>query len=252
MKSTAEAFFATRPLWVSVPSIVAVSVLASLSAMFLLIELLDHGYGPTFRRSLTIAIVAPVLVSAPIGGYIVHLLREADRARSQAQVLAWHDELTGLLNRRRFCELGREALAGAQQHTGLPWAAVIDIDDFKHFNDRHGHGVGDELLRAVGQALKREARSGDLVARWGGEEFVVLMQAAGAEQAEARAERMRLAVKALRVPMPKGGSVSCTVSVGATEAAAGEPFEAFIDRADQAMYGAKLDGKDRTLLLTRD
>ena len=83
-----RSFFLTRPLWQTIPFIVAISVASSVGALFLLSELMGMDYGPTFARSLTIAILAPTLVSAPVGGYIVHLLREVERARHQALLQA--------------------------------------------------------------------------------------------------------------------------------------------------------------------
>jgi predicted signal transduction protein with EAL and GGDEF domain len=92
MRSGLQGFFVRQPLWVSIPLIVALSVASSVGTLFLLTELMGMPYGPSFRRSLAIAITAPVLVSAPIGGWIVHLLREVELARQQAQALAWNDE----------------------------------------------------------------------------------------------------------------------------------------------------------------
>jgi diguanylate cyclase len=248
MRITVQAFFTGRPLWVTVPVIVATSIAASLGALFMLVELLGQGYGPTFTRSLTIAIVAPTLVSAPIGGFIVHLLREVERARLQAQTLAWHDELTGLLNRRRFSELGRREFALAHRGGRRLAAVLIDIDDFKRINDHHGHAAGDEVLRAIGRTLVREVRGTDLVARWGGEEFAMLLPDTGADELLGLCERVRSAIMALRVPVPEGAELACTASIGLTEARAGDSFDSCLDRADQAMYRAKFEGKNRVVV----
>jgi diguanylate cyclase (GGDEF)-like protein len=247
MHRSVNAFFVTQPLWVTIPVIVAASVAASVGALFLLVELLGHGYGPTFGRSLTIAIAAPTLVSAPIGGYIVHLLREVDRARQLAQALAWHDPLTGRLNRRRMIELGERELAIARRAGRPVTAALIDIDDFKRINDQHGHAGGDAVLRAVAVAVAAQLRSTDFVARWGGEEFALILPDTDIEQAGPVAERVRAAVEALALPLGEALVQRCTISIGLSQALAEERFDPWIDRADRAMYRAKAAGKNRVL-----
>jgi len=247
MHRSVNAFFVTRPLWVTIPVIVAASVAASVGALFVLVELLGHGYGPTFGRSLTIAIAAPTLVSAPIGGYIVHLLREVDRARQQAQALAWHDPLTGQLNRRRMIELGERELAMARRAGRPVTAALIDIDDFKRINDQHGHAGGDAVLRAVALAVAAQLRGTDFVARWGGEEFALILPDADIGEATLVAERVRAAVEGLAIALGETHAQRCTISIGLSQARADDRFDPWIDRADRAMYRAKAAGKNRVL-----
>jgi diguanylate cyclase (GGDEF)-like protein len=248
MQRHVQNFFIKRPLWMTIPVIVAISVAASLGALFGLTELMGMGYGPGFRRSLTIAITAPTLVSAPIGGYIVHLLREVEIARQQAQARAWNDELTRLMNRRRFTEIGMRELALSQRAGRRLVAVMLDVDDFKRINDQHGHAGGDKLLRALGGALPGELRATDLVSRWGGEEFALLMPDAGADDAARRLECLRQAVEALPVEGANGSPCRCTVSIGVTEATAQDSFDSMIDRADKAMYLAKSGGKNRIVV----
>ena len=247
MHGSVSAFFVRQPMWVTIPAIVATSVASSVGALFLLVELLGHGYGPTFGRSLTIAIVAPTLVSAPIGGYIVHLLREVERARQHAQALAWQDALTGQLNRRRMTELGERELALARRSGRPLTAALIDIDDFKRINDQNGHAAGDAVLQAVARAVADALRSTDLVARWGGEEFALILPDADQTQGSQTAERVRQAVERLRIPVSNGPPLRCTISVGVSQARADDAFDPWIDRADHAMYRAKAAGKNRVL-----
>jgi diguanylate cyclase (GGDEF)-like protein len=245
-----QAFFVGRPLWLTIPVIVAVSIASSVGALFLLVELLGHGYGPTFGRSLTIAIAAPTLVSAPIGGYIVHLLREVDRARQHAQAQAWHDALTGLLNRRRLVELGERELAIAHRGKRVVSAALIDIDDFKRINDEHGHAAGDAVLQAVAAAIRSRLRTTDLVGRWGGEEFAVFLPDTDADAAALAAERVRAAVEQVVLALGTGRTGRCTVSIGVSHAHADDDFDRWLDRADRAMYQAKAAGKNRVHALT--
>ncbi len=234
------------PYWATLTGVVLVSVAASVGMLFALNAIMGIGIGPTFKRSLTIAIVAPVLVSAPIGGLIVRLLREVESARQEAHQLAFHDALTGLLNRRRFTEAAQDAIAAARAAQRPLSAVLLDLDDFKLVNDRHGHAGGDLLLRAVARAVADCLRDGDLVARWGGEEFALLLPGADAEGAALVMQRVRAAVAALRVA-GEDGEFGCTASIGIATLGAGGFDDLFV-RADRAMYRAKGGGKNRVML----
>ena len=248
MRRHVQHFFIKRPLWMTIPVIVAISVAASVGALFVLTELMGMGYGPGFRRSLTIAMLAPTVVSAPIGGYIVHLLREVEIARQQAQALAWNDELTRLMNRRRFTEIGQRELALSRRAGRRLVAVLLDVDDFKRINDQHGHAGGDKLLQALGAALPGQLRATDLVSRWGGEEFALLLPDTDAAAAARPLERLRQAVESLPIDTEDGLPCRCTVSIGVPEATAEDSFDSLIDRADQAMYLAKSGGKNRIVV----
>lgn len=165
-------------------------------------------------------------------------------AEQELQRRARTDDLTGLLNRREILErLGR--LATPPHDRGLA-VLFCDLDGFKGINDRHGHLAGDALLRAVAQRLQEGLRGGDLVARVGGDELMVVL--AGVRQladAEAIAETLRRRVAA---PVPTArGSLAVTVSIGVTLLQAGEGVDALIARADQAMYMAKQAGRNRVI-----
>lgn len=247
MRQTLRQFFLKQPLTMTVPMIVLTSIASSVGTLFLLTELMGTGYGPTFVRSLTIATVAPTLVSGPIGGFIVHLLREVEAARQQAQSLAWNDELTGLLNRRRFVELGTRELRLAQrQHTTLS-AVLLDVDDFKRINDRHGHAAGDAVLQAIGRLLPGALRSTDIAARWGGEEFALLLPGAVGTDTVVVTERVRESIERLAIAAGGGQPLRCTVSIGVADATDTDTFDSLINRADRAMYRAKAAGKNSVL-----
>ncbi len=247
MRQSLRQFFLKRPLWMTIPVIVIISVASSLGALFLLTELMGMGYGPTFPRSLTIAIVAPTLVSGPIGGFIVHLLREVEVAREQAQLLAWKDELTGLINRRRFAELGVRELGLARRQGTTLSAVLLDVDDFKRINDRYGHAAGDAVLQGIGRALPTALRSTDLAGRWGGEEFALLLPGAVGTDAAMVTERVRQTIERLAVAAGGGQPLRCTVSVGVADAGPDDTFDTLINRADRAMYRAKAAGKNSVL-----
>lgn len=157
------------------------------------------------------------------------------------------DELTGLFNHRRF-QAVIAAEAAAARRFGQPLGLVmIDIDDFKRVNDRHGHQQGDLVLREVARVLRECTREIDEPARYGGEEMAVALQQTDLEGAEAIAERVRATVAALELPRLDGdGTLRVTVSCGVAASADGDPA-ALVAAADAALYAAKRAGKNRTV-----
>jgi len=233
------------PAWV-VAAVAACSVLLSVGALYGLTAALGLGLDGDFKFYVAIAVVIPLVVSVPVSGVIVHLLHEVESARQAAQRMAWQDDLTGLANRRRFIELAQRELDLARR-SGQPLVAVLmDLDDFKLINDRHGHAVGDQLLVAVARALAEALRGTDLAGRWGGEEFALLLPGTGIDHGLQVMERVLRAVRGLRVEGGDGRAVHCTASIGlAVPSLDTDRVELLIDRADRAMYAAKTAGKNR-------
>jgi two-component system cell cycle response regulator len=163
----------------------------------------------------------------------------------EAQRLATVDPLTGLLNRRAF--LGSLDLElERSRRLGYPVSVLlVDIDHFKQLNDRHGHAFGDAVLASFGGALLRHLRKVDLVARWGGEEFVATLSGTDVRGAETVAERLRAAVAAIELRTPDGTKVGVTASFGVATWNRSEGRDSLIDRADRAMYEAKHGGRNR-------
>jgi two-component system cell cycle response regulator len=163
--------------------------------------------------------------------------------------LALTDELTGLYNRRYlFAHL--DELIGRVNHDGFGAALLLfDIDHFKAVNDTHGHAAGDDVLRDLAARAMNTVRSVDLVARLGGEEFVVVMPETGLAIAAAVAERLRLAVANEPFTLRAGGEgLRITVSIGATTAiAGGDGRDRLLKRADEALYDAKAGGRNRVV-----
>ncbi|GGK99410.1 GGDEF domain-containing protein [Deinococcus radiotolerans] len=158
------------------------------------------------------------------------------------------DALTGLYNRRHLDDVGERELAWSRRH-GVPLSVLLlDIDHFKQFNDQHGHLFGDEVLRQVGAELERRVRTEDVLCRYGGEEFVLLMQDCAAPVAVERAETLRQAVQGLQVQGAEGRAEPVTVSIGVATAAPGQVarLDDLIRRADLALYRAKEAGRNRT------
>jgi diguanylate cyclase (GGDEF)-like protein len=157
------------------------------------------------------------------------------------------DELTGLFNHRRF-QATIAAEAAAARRFGQPLGLLmLDVDDFKRVNDRHGHQQGDLVLREVARVLRDCTREIDEPARYGGEELAVALQQTDLAGAEAIGERVRTSVAALELPRLDGaGTLRVTVSCGVAAASDGDP-EALIAAADAALYAAKRAGKNRTV-----
>jgi diguanylate cyclase (GGDEF)-like protein len=169
---------------------------------------------------------------------------ELQAALARLQELATRDELTRTHNRRHLAEQMRVMQSTARRQ-GTPLAlALIDIDHFKQVNDRHGHGVGDEVLKGFAAVAQDSLRAADLLGRWGGEEFIFLMPHTTRADGVGAMERLqqRLAAQAATA-MPLGLSV--TFSAGVVEIGPDESPDAAVERADQAMYRAKLAGRCR-------
>ncbi|MFD1733145.1 GGDEF domain-containing protein [Deinococcus malanensis] len=161
-------------------------------------------------------------------------------ARAQAQAnLAHTDPLTGLANRRQLDDWLQMALHESQA-TGIPMSVILfDLDHFKRVNDTYGHAVGDEVLRATATATRCAVRGVDRVGRWGGEEFMVLI-AGDLRAAEMVAQRVREALQNMTLPLP----VPVTVSCGLAQARPDDAPADLLQRADQALYEAKGQGRD--------
>ncbi|EKG40126.1 sensor domain-containing diguanylate cyclase [Pseudomonas syringae] len=155
--------------------------------------------------------------------------------------IAHSDPLTGLDN-RRSAEHTLERQIPAVSMSGKPFSLIIcDIDHFKAVNDRYGHPAGDSVITSVAAILKQRIRLLDVAARWGGEEFLILVPDSSLKQAAELAERIRKSVESLVIP--ETGSV--TISLGVAELSAGESAASLIQRADKALYQAKRLGRNR-------
>lgn len=167
------------------------------------------------------------------------------RALAQLQVIATRDELTGLPNRRQMQALVDQELLRSQRHRHEFCIAVIDLDHFKRINDTHGHAAGDTVLRRFAQAGQTALRATDVLARWGGEEFLVLLPDTGMPLALAALERLREQVSALVIDLG-GTPVQLTVSIGLTGHRRGDTLAQTLARADEWLYEAKAQGRNRT------
>jgi len=175
-------------------------------------------------------------------------LREQNKAlreaRERIEQLSRRDSLTGLTNRRWLDEVLRLEVERSKRY-GAPLSLIMaDLDHFKAVNDSFGHAAGDQVLKAAAEALQGAARMTDVVGRYGGEEFLVLLPNTGLEQALVLAERMRAGLRQMPVtfrPEPVTGSF------GVTQWVHGDTVASLADRADEALYEAKREGRDRVV-----
>lgn len=157
------------------------------------------------------------------------------------------EPLTGLHNRRRL-DLDLASISTEEEVAYV----MVDIDHFKNFNDTNGHAAGDEALRQVSALLQASVRPNDLVYRYGGEEFCVLLPATSADEAAVVAERARAAVEAAQIPgMEHQPDGVVTISVGVSDSAFGSPDD-LVERADAALYVSKRNGRNRVTLSPTD
>jgi diguanylate cyclase (GGDEF)-like protein len=213
--------------------------------------LLPPGTDP-FDTPLAIVATALMLVSAMLG--FVGLLLEAER-RSRAALEAHNerlvidastDPLTGLANRRRLEAAGAVEIARARRYDWPVAVLMLDLDHFKAINDRFGHVVGDAVLRDVARLAGADLRGQDVLARWGGEEFALMLPQCAQDDAVRVGERI---LKALHVaPLPGLGGARVTMSIGVAVVAEGDTtLSSAVERADAALYRAKHEGRDRVV-----
>jgi len=166
------------------------------------------------------------------------------RAERKLVELATTDSLTGLSNRRNMLVLAQHILARGKR-SGEPVSIILaDVDHFKQINDRYGHEAGDQVIAHVGMQLAQLCRETDVSARWGGEEFLIMLPNTDVNAAQLVAERIRESARAFSAGYRDEG-IGYTLSLGVTLVDSNEPLGDAIARADRALYQSKADGRDR-------
>jgi diguanylate cyclase (GGDEF)-like protein len=181
---------------------------------------------------------------------------QLQNAQSRIENMARTDELTGLFNRRHFFDFLAKHISQSSRYGSPLGLILLDVDHFKKVNDNHGHLCGDKVLREMGATLLQLVRPSDVLARYGGEEIVLLLPETNLAQGLCVAEKIRKAIMAMRFELPTGGLLPITVSLGVAEihdALRGAPVEstdlqvAFIECADKALYLAKKAGRNQAV-----
>jgi diguanylate cyclase (GGDEF)-like protein len=175
----------------------------------------------------------------------VAIALDNSRKVEQFEKQAVTDELTGLYNRRAFALMGEKEVGRARRYQRPLSLIFFDIDEFKKVNDTHGHLIGDQVLQVLTKLVTKTTRATDVVCRYGGEEFIVLMPEANREEGLAMAERLRQEISRMTV-VTTVGTLTLTVSLGVAELGPepDESIEGLIARADRAMYQAKAAGRN--------
>ena len=160
---------------------------------------------------------------------------------------ARHDSLTGLPLRHSLEHDFALAQKSCRRNRTQLYVAIIDIDHFKAVNDTYGHPVGDLALRQLAETLKAEVRSNEQLYRYGGEEFLLLLQAVNPETMNAPAQRLLEAVREIRIDIADGQVLTLTATLGLARVRIGETIDAAVVRADKALYEGKVAGRDRVI-----
>ena len=170
------------------------------------------------------------------------LLKQSKQQQQQLMKLALTDHLTGLYNRHSLYDLGPKYISNAHRHKTPLSLLVVDLDHFKKVNDTHGHSVGDLVLQDISEIMQQHCRTEDIAARFGGEEFIMLLTNCDLENAINKAERLREAIESSK---PEG--LTITSSIGVAELAHKEEIDDLFNRADAAVYEAKDTGRNKVI-----
>ena len=173
---------------------------------------------------------------------------ELEQACTQLERVAAYDELTGLINRRRMTEVLAEHSRNQTRQTEGFAIAMIDLDYFKMINDKYGHAAGDKVLAVFGEAARKVLREIDVLSRWGGEEFLLLMPKTNNGHPNTGIERLRAYLACLQ-PVPHIPDLKISFSVGFTTYEKDESIYDTIKRADAALYQAKAKGRNCTVII---
>ncbi|MFJ2683864.1 diguanylate cyclase domain-containing protein [Pseudomonas sp. NPDC087342] len=209
---------------------------------YLFVDKREDGALSEIRQSLYLNLLICLLVTSIV---LVLLNRVIKRYQGKIQAQAILDSLTELPNRRGFDLLAAQAMHEAQREPKPLTALLLDLDHFKVLNDTHGHLAGDQVLIGFARDLESCLRHSDIVCRWGGEEFIVLLKDTDGETGQKIAEKIRQHVEKQRYAY-NGKELQLTVSIGLTTLQPDETLHTLLSRADHAMYRAKQAGRNRT------
>lgn len=200
-----------------------------------------------FDRLLTVLLITTfivVVVSAPLGAFLVGLNFRFKQIAIERDLASRMDDLTGLANRNEFYLRTERQILLSRPESSVGALLYIDADHFKSINDRHGHAIGDTVLREIGLVIQTAIGKGDLAARFGGEEFAVFLKDADYSRANWLAQKILVGVRSISDKLHIS-DLDITVSVGIAIHESGQSLESALIAADRCLYAAKNQGRNR-------
>ncbi|MCK9505120.1 MAG: diguanylate cyclase [Porticoccaceae bacterium] len=210
---------------------------------YLIVEQRRHSGREQIDKSLIINILVSLAITVVVLLIAHFTLRGYQR---QLIEMATIDKLTGALNRQAFEDLFDHLAKMAKRHKQSLALLAIDLDHFKEVNDNFGHQAGDNVLQNLSAAIREITRECDTLCRWGGEEFMLLLEHCDLDEAQQRAEDIRQFIQQRTTTFGRE-EIAVTVSIGVSEYRPGETLDAFVNRADGALYKAKREGRNRVI-----
>jgi len=231
-----------------VPTSIVLTIVASLISVGTAIIVLTMINIEIRPYSIILSTVIPVIIVPLFSVLILRLTFQLGEAQEKLHMLSITDDLTGVKNRRYFSEVATQECARAKRY-GIEFAILMfDIDGFKQINDTFGHMVGDEVLQAVSRVCQNVIRQTDVFARWGGDEFIILVRQSAEVNLMAMVERIKAEFRQ-NILVINGEKIQITISIGGQRSEEGcEDFNKIISRADKALYAAKEKGVNRFVM----
>ncbi|MBI9049119.1 MAG: GGDEF domain-containing protein [Anaerolineaceae bacterium] len=226
------------------------TVFSNLFTLLMYSIFLRFGVQLNIIAAFTIATVVCVILTPIISWNMFGLVIEIDNLEQEMRQLATYDSLTGLLTRRAFLEKANAVFNIAKRESFNISILLVDFDEFKIINDQYGHITGDQVLRKYGEKVQDICRKSDLAGRLGGEEFTFLLSHADAKKAEYFAKRFQKIIRDTVVTDDAGNKIQFSISIGLASYPEinTDKIESLLFLADKALYNAKANGKDQTVV----
>lgn len=214
------------------------------------VMLLGFHWNDSVSKAVVYACLPMLIIYPVIIGLIAYnLAMDLHLKKEQMQLLSRTDGLTGLFNRAYWELRAREEIARSRRNYTPLALVLLDVDHFKRINDTYGHAQGDLVLQQLARLLQRNLRETELLGRYGGEEFAIILPGSSKQEAHKTAERLRELVTQLEFGDPAGHSLHCSISLGVAAFADGlGDFSSWVKAADKALYQAKRQGRNQTVV----